>query len=1187
MQSEHFDAAKSELLTGVNLIEASAGTGKTYAIAMLVLRFVVEQGMQIDELLIVTFTNAATEELKDRIRARLVEAKRALEGVVEGVDSNVLVWLQTQPVAAELAVRRLQLAILEIDRAEIHTIHGFCQRVLREHALESGQLFDIQLCADVSAIRQQLADDFWRRHVYPRAVWEAVALTAVYSTPDALLASIDKIPAQCQIVPVVDNLQKKLEVLGAARATASIVVDKNAEAIQKALAEGKFKKDYVNNFELQWQYLSSWLHSETEVLADNAILSLLTTQGLMAALNGNQFRNKQGISGADRKAAYIDTLGVDTTVFNDLLEHFKNISVFFRRALVEYLHEHLGKELQQQNVLSFDNLITGLSAALQGGKGVLLRVELQRRFKAVLIDEFQDTDNSQWHIFSTLFAVQSHFLYLIGDPKQAIYKFRGADIFSYFEARKQADRHYTLIKNWRSHPSLVEAVNVLFKHNRQPFYFEHLDFIQIQPALSAAQGSLTRNGQPIAPMQLWQLQESDASTGFWSAGQARSEIQTAVVNEIIELLDDSNGVMINSSDHNKNRPLQAGDIAVLVRSNAQAREFQSALQGAMIPAVLNSTESVFFTREAYDLWLLLQALAHPGDINLLKQALTLDWFDLDGQAFFQTGNDEAALDAWASRFQGYYQDWQEKGLMTMLQQLLAKEQVLIHLSRKQTAERRLTNIQHLIELVQQTAIDEHLGINKTLDWLAAAIKEQANADDQQLRLESDDEAVKIVTMHRAKGLEYPVVFCPFLWGRNKRLDSEQELIKCHVQGEMIVDLGSSDFAQYRQIALQEELAEELRLLYVALTRAKYCCYLTWADERSKNIPNKSALAYLLFAKSRDGWPESLQTVSFAQQQNTLKSLADAASDCFLYHLLTAPTQVSGYYQSSIEKQNLAARYRHRQLLSYWQMSSYTALASLTLTDVPELPQDKAQEAELLIAVDDESAKLPKGTHTGNVVHDLLEKNDFQALAAAVDISSDREQACRRYGLLLDQPEILDDLLRKVVLTPLSNEDLQFYLANLNDRQCLKEMPFYLSMQYINARQINNILKGTSAFQSLSEKQLQGYLTGFIDLICEYNGRFYIIDYKTNSLPDYQSASLLLAMQEHNYGLQYWIYALVLHQYLQNRLSDYQYAKHFGGVRYLFVRGMQPDQPMSGVFQDIPDLPRLNALTELFVAPVHE
>ncbi|MDD1611040.1 MAG: PD-(D/E)XK nuclease family protein, partial [Methylococcaceae bacterium] len=228
-----------------------------------------------------------------------------------------------------------------------------------------------------------------------------------------------------------------------------------------------------------------------------------------------------------------------------------------------------------------------------------------------------------------------------------------------------------------------------------------------------------------------------------------------------------------------------------------------------------------------------------------------------------------------------------------------------------------------------------------------------------------------------------------------------------------------------------------------------------------------------------------------------------------------------------------------------------------------------------------SEELPKGANTGNVVHDLLENHSFSDLAQRKDISVLRDKACQRYSLKLDRPELLDELLESVVKTPLSDTDMNFCLMNLSESQCLKEMPFYLAMQEMNAQHINKILQTTPAYQALSSKTMCGYLTGFIDLICEYQGRYYVMDYKTNTLLDYNEASLTLAMREHNYGLQYWLYTLVLHRYLQNRLPNYDYETHFGGVRYLFVRGMLPDVPMSGVYQDKPDCQRINQLAALF------
>jgi len=522
-----------------------------------------------------------------------------------------------------------------------------------------------------------------------------------------------------------------------------------------------------------------------------------------------------------------------------------------------------------------------------------------------------------------------------------------------------------------------------------------------------------------------------------------------------------------------------------------------------------------------------------------------------------------------SRFLGYYQDWQQTGLMAMMQHLLTQEKIRPHLSKTVMAERQLTNLHHLIELVQQAAVDEHLGINKTLDWLRTAIVKASSAEDQQLRLESDDDAVKIVTMHRSKGLEYAIVFCPYLWQRSDRLNSEKLLIKCHENDRMIVDLGSEDFERRREQALKEELAEDLRVFYVAVTRAKYRCYLAWADVRSQDTANESAMAWLL----------EFAGVDFSEQQARLQAFQKEAANTFEYQLLEVPGGIAGGYQKSAIQADFLARKRKRSLYTSWQMSSYTALSALSLHDAPELPEDKAGERQ----VEPEKSKidLPRGAHTGNVVHDLLENNAFTAFSQRKDISAQRDKACQRYGLKLERPEMLDELLQAVVATPLSDKESEFCLMNLAESQCLKEMPFYLSMQSMDASQINRILQDTPAFQALTAKQMCGYLTGFIDLICEYDGRYYVMDYKTNGLPAYDNETLVHAMREHNYGLQYWIYTLVLHRYLQTRLPDYDYETHFGGVRYLFVRGMQPELAMSGVYQDRPGLEKIEALAALF------
>ena len=1177
MNINNFDPVHTELLKGVNLIEASAGTGKTYAIAMLVLRFVVEQDIAIKKLLVVTFTKAATEELKDRVRSRLAEARRALDGFIrqaqdrriENVDENIVNWLSGLDIAPELIRQRLQMALLDIDQAGIFTIHGFCQRVLKEHALESGQLFDAELTGDLAAIKQACADDFWRKQIYQRSAWEVAVLTADFKNPDALLASVaafSGIGLEAKVYPLCDSLDSALIELQRQADLAKAQLDKCGAVLRNCFADEKFKASYTDTFDFHYDALSAWLQGNTTQTPGPEALALLTEKGLIDALNGNKFRTNKSQSGDQRKAEYLAELAIDTTAFNALAAAFKQITLVFRKTLLDNLREQLDKRLHQLNVLSFDDLISRLAEALRSEKGALLTAELQQRFAVALIDEFQDTDDSQWLIFSSLFAAPSQYLYLIGDPKQAIYKFRGADIHSYLSAQKQAEHQFTLGQNWRSHPQLVAAVNALFQRERA-FLLDGLAFIDVAPGLSADKGELHYAGQAAATMVLWQLPESDSKSGYWTAGKAAEDIRIAVVNEVVELL--SGDYSLQPAD----RALLPKDIAILVRTNTQAREYQAALRLAGVPSVLNSTESVFASQEAADLYRLLQAVAQPGDSGLLKQALTLDWFALDGQTLYRLINNESELDAWMSRFLGYFQDWRQSGLMAMMQHLLIQEKIRVKVSKTLMAERQLTNLHHLIELVQQAAVDEHLGINKTLDWLRSAIAKASSAEDRQLRLESDDDAVKIVTMHRSKGLEYAVVFCPYLWQRSDRLNSERLMIKCHENGRLLIDLGSEDFERRRELALTEELAEDLRVFYVAVTRAKYRCYIAWADVRSQDTPNDSAMAWLL----------EFATADFSGQQARLQAFQDKAE----YRLLEVPGDITDRYRKAAAHPYTQAKKRQRSLYTYWQMSSYTALSALSRHDVPELPEDKAGEPALVARPEPGSVtlELPRGAHTGNVVHDLLENNAFIDLAQRKDIALQRDKACQRYGLKLEQPQMLDELLQAVVATPLSETHADFCLMNLEENQCLKEMPFYLAMQTMDAARINRILCDSPAFQPLTAKQMCGYLTGFIDLICAFpssgTSRYYVMDYKTNGLQDYSPTGLTHAMREHNYGLQYWIYTVVLHRYLQIRLPDYDYETHFGGVRYLFVRGMQADQAMSGVYQDRPDLERVEALAALF------
>ncbi|MDD5755600.1 MAG: 3'-5' exonuclease, partial [Methylococcales bacterium] len=634
----------------------------------------------------------------------------------------------------------------------------------------------------------------------------------------------------------------------------------------------------------------------------------------------------------------------------------------------------------------------------------------------------------------------------------------------YLDAKNSAAASFTLAQNWRSHPNLVEAINRLFQRDNA-FLIKELEFNNVSAANSHENGAIYFEEKPLPPLMLWHLVPPNSGDSWTAHSGTNKTVETsvcfAVVEEILKLLQSNYSLM---QEHGS-RPLKPKDIAILVRKNKQAKAFQTVLRDAGVPSVLNSTESVFASTEAKHLFTLLNAISNPTDIEALKNALAdVLWFASvpHGQAFYNIINDENALDSWLAKFLNYHEQWQKMGLMAMMHSFLAMEHVTSQLAKTHLAERELTNIHHLLELLQEAALDEHLSPQKTLDWLRVSItnalaKKSGSGDTQQLRLESDEDAVNIVTMHKSKGLEYPIVFCISLWMPSELWNNDRA--ECHINEKMCVDLGSENFEKHRALALKEQRAEDARMFYVAVTRAKYRCYVAWANVRTEKAANNSAMAHLFNFAEKDA----------AAQQNTFADLKRTMSDCFDYECLFKREKPEGHYSPEIKKDIFHHQTRHRDLrFSPWQMSSYTALSALSRTFTPDLPEDKAQENATFSPLEKGGGgdfELPHGTHTGNVVHDLLETFSFADLAHNLDISAIRDKACLRYGLKVARPEILNELLQTVVQTPLSENDTNFCLMNLSESDCLKEMPFYLATQKIHTDEINRILTDEPSYQS--------------------------------------------------------------------------------------------------------------------------
>ncbi len=1169
-----FDGAATTLTGGVTLVEASAGTGKTFAISMLVLRAVVELGIELSRILVVTYTVAATEELRGRIRSRLVQARNLLRSEGGEADRVLSQWLGHIE-DRQQARKRLELALLDIDAIGIHTIHGFCQRILAEQILESNHFFDTELISDVTLLRRELLHDFWREHLYNLEKRYASLITAAFADPNQLHLSIRGcenplarlFPESLAFAGSCDEFDGARERL---QNWWGRCADDLRQNLREAARNGYLKPSVAGSFE-------DWFEAITASFAagsspDAQIITALLAENLVASIDGRRIRDQS------KRTELVAGWILPGEAAEDYLHRAERLLLSFRLELARFLRSELGRRLRSRGLLSFDELISELARALDSAAGDELARQVGSRYEMALIDEFQDTDSAQYKIFSSFFGQGDHYLYLIGDPKQAIYRFRGADIHSYLEARKRVDQHLTLDCNFRSNPGLVKAVNGLLRQSE-------IGGTIYQPVRSPAEIAperLLESGIELPGLIYCQLDRNPEKTGGWPVGEAEDEVLSWVVNEVLDLIRPGSTLGVEKTEDGtiSRYPVRPGDIGILVRTNRQAERFFDEFSRRGVPVVLSSRKPVFQTRECEDLLLLLQGVATPSDDALLRTVLGRDWFGLDGKRFWQICADENLFNHYRQRFHSYHSCWHESGLLAMMSKVLEDEQVFLNLSRRPQAERRITNIQHLLELIQKQQSERRLTISQTLIWLQEKLVEPASVEEAELRLESDADAVNVLTMHSAKGLEYQIVFCPFLY-RSSVTSQRPAAVGCYnPELGRICDLGSERIDYHDMLSRQEETDEDMRLAYVAITRARLRSYLVWVEIKQSFRATSSfasPLGKLLFAGV---------DCSFEQQRERLQRLG--TEDHCQYLLISPGLQPARHEQSKTGATELKARdYPGHRLQSNRIRTSFSGLTALSRQHRDDILRAGDETGFANLSQDD---RLPGGVRFGNMIHEALERFNFGDLAAGTISLDEIGMLIRRYRFAID-PQPLADLLSCAVSSPLAADAAgdSFSLATIAPEMMVKEMEFTLHLDPISTADVNRILKAEETLGTLAYRDIEGYLSGFVDLIFKQGSRFYVADYKTNNLGEqwaYGREGLRAAMRDHNYGLQYWLYTLVVHRYLQTWLPGYRYDDHFGGVLYLFVRGMHPDNPGSGVFFERPAEKTLKALDRCFGSGGH-
>ncbi|HHL2012476.1 TPA: exodeoxyribonuclease V subunit beta [Klebsiella pneumoniae] len=1161
-------------LIGERLIEASAGTGKTFTIAALYLRLLLGLGgeaaypraISVEELLVVTFTEAATEELRGRIRSNIHELRIAC---LRGESDNPLYSALLAEIAdKDEAAKTLLLAERQMDEAAVFTIHGFCQRMLSLNAFESGMLFEQQLIEDESRLRYQACADFWRRHCYPLTRDIAAVIHDVWKGPRDLLKSLDRwLQGEA---PQLKSPPAPNETLAERHQQIIARIDSLKQQWREQVGEiegvlensGLDRRKFNRGNQGKWmEKVNAWAQEETLSYQLPDALEKFAQSFLLERTKAG------GEPPVHPLFSAVESLLASSLTLTDLV---------LARAMVE-IRDAVAREKRRRGELGFDDMLSRLDEALRGDSGETLASAIRQRFPVAMIDEFQDTDPQQYRIFRRIWRRQSETaLLLIGDPKQAIYAFRGADIFTYMKARGDVAAHYTLDTNWRSSPGMVGSVNRLFSLSDNPFMFHEIPFLPVKAAAKNKGLRFTVDAADVPAMNVWLMPGDTVGSGDYQTFMA--QLCATQIRDWLSAGQRGRALLWRGET---SRPVQASDITVLVRNRLEAAQVREALQTLGIPSVyLSNRDSVFETLEAQELLWLLQAVLAPERENTLRSALATSMFGLTALDIENLNQDEQAWDALVEEFSEYRQIWRQRGVMPMLRALMTARHIAENLLATRGGERRLTDILHISELLQEAASQlesEHALVR----WLAQHIAEpDSNAASQQMRLESDKHLVQIVTIHKSKGLEYPLVWLPFIARFRKQ---DQAFYHDRETFAAVLDLGQDEASL--ELAEAERLAEDLRLLYVALTRAVWHCSLGVAPLSSRKSGNSdfhlSALGRLLQAG------EAMDAAGLA---------ARLADFCHGDIALQIPGELdlTPWQAPAATIPRLSARELQRRIADDWRVTSYSGLQQHGFSGgqdlLPRLDVDAAGVGEVVEEPQLTPHQFPRGAAPGTFLHSLFEELDFTQpvpegwMAEKLQLS----------GFDAQWAPVLTDWLGGVLKTRLPGPDIALNQLAARDKQV--EMAFYLPIaQLLTAERLDALIRQYDPLSAdtppLDFRQVRGMLKGFIDLVFRHEGRYYLLDYKSNWLGEdreaYTRPAMEQAMRAHRYDLQYQLYSLALHRYLRHRLADYDYDRHFGGVIYLFLRGMDGQEGGQGIFTTRPVRPLIDGLDQLFAGETQE
>lgn len=1200
--------------SGTNLIEASAGTGKTYSIQTLFLRLVVVKGIPVQEILVVTFTDAATKELRERLRSIIEKCRLSIESSLPDDDPDhdrikKILSLDPEKEAtvqisdSEIRQCRIKRALLDFDQAAIYTIHGFCQRSLKEFAFECGHDFDTDIVTGDTRL-DKLSRDWWREINYsePQDALEQMLKDECVKQDrlSGLVKAVVKRP-NATVLPEGDADIYEIP----PGVSACIAACKICQQLIAEYKIGVTKKGYtkINGIETKW---NDAIKNAVEIVNENYSELINVLQ------NDAEFYKDNPLHEPEKRDKYIDALRSETTcgamksAIGNLAKLEINTGAIVNIALakgVEFVLEKYAEEKRDAYEMTYDDLIQRLQKSLVGDNAKALKAAMKAKYKVALIDEFQDTDPVQFEVFRGIFEGLP--LFYVGDPKQAIYSFRGGDIFTYGVAVDSVTdkKKYSLDKNYRSQSPLIAAINTVFKDRENPDD-------SIEPSSVFGTNTIRYSGdlecndlkerfidegiEDTKPFKIWNYKKENSdgksSSSSYTAPEAMS-VYADVADEIVRLIKSSKtGFKKYDSEKNKCSGnitrVQPSDIAVLVKRHKEATYIYQALRKRNVAVVRQASDNVFDSQEASELLYILKAMIHPENISIIKTTLSSKLLPISDDEIVAIANDKKVensisselgvedfpdtMEKWITLFKETKDLWQRKDFSTAFSRLLRKTGINANLASLPMGERRFVNLQQLHDLIHQVSVDRSFGMESIVKWFATQVNSETREENEayETRLESDADAVKIMTLFKSKGLEFPIVFVPTMWtsvvGLTKKV--------CHVyhnldENKTIVHFNKDDTVA-KAASKEEGRQEEIRKLYVAATRASFRTYIVTVDfEKPKS---GSVLDTCMPSDLFDEWGKDGATA------------IDVVDKDFGYTSKNILVNEGGENGDELQSREACVDIS-RGHASFSSISPHGYIVGTK----PDSPDFDAVDEAVEPLIDEKKSgvdifSFPAGARTGTCWHNIFELLDF-----AADDSVINDIVCRQLSLAhLDKgddetvkakQDITVGMVENVLKAELKAGDKTVKLSNITAKQKLAEMSFDFPLNSQgNNDKINSIRKVLEdAWRNEAEdsderiflNRLQswestipgGFMTGSIDLMFEQGGKYYVLDWKSNRLnctsDGFKRDGLVAEMASHSYFLQYLIYTVAVHRYLGQCIEDYDYDRHCGGVLYLFLRGI--------------------------------